>query len=60
MKVHITDPLSPLVLFAGIRRKNEIIEFFLYSLFWSVPVQEKKNEHLVMNRTVFSRTGMSG
>jgi hypothetical protein len=33
MKVHITDPLSPLVLFAGIRRKHEIIEFFLYSLF---------------------------
>jgi hypothetical protein len=33
MKIHFTDPMSPLVLSAGIRRKNEIIEIFLYSLF---------------------------
>jgi hypothetical protein len=58
MKIHFTNPMSPLVLSAGIRRKNEIIEIFLYSLFWSVPVQ--KNEHMVMDRTVFSGAGMSG
>jgi hypothetical protein len=33
IRASITDPIKPLVLFAGIRRKNEILEIFLYYLF---------------------------
>jgi hypothetical protein len=52
--------MRPLVLFAGIRRKNEILEIFLYYLFLVGTDTEGKNKHIVINRTVFSEAEKRG
>ncbi len=54
MKVHFTDPMRPLVLFAGIRRKNEIIGIFLYSLFLvGTGTGEEKRTHGYEQNSIF-------
>ena len=54
MNVHFTDPMSPLVLSAGIRRKNEIIEIFLYSLFLvGTCTGEEKRTHGYEQNSIF-------
>jgi hypothetical protein len=52
--------LRPLVLFAGIRRKNEFLEIFLYYLFLVGTGTEGKNKHTVINRTAFSEAEKRG
>jgi len=54
LKSHIPELTRSVVLFAGIRPKNEILEIFLYYLFLVDTGTERKNEQLVINGTLFS------
>jgi hypothetical protein len=52
--IHFIEPMSPLVLSAGIRRKNEIIEIFLYSLFLvGTCTGEEKRTHGYEQNSIF-------
>jgi hypothetical protein len=54
IRASITDPIKPLVLFAGIRRKNEILEIFLYYLFLvGTDTGKEKRTHSYEQNSIF-------